>query len=180
MTVIHEGATPNKGFIRLNSITFSSAAQTVVKYDYSLSTNQLREFSILLCCSDMLFSHTHNIPFTVIQWKRTFVSHHAGGLKSTSQLTHCNCHSRIDSMYRQQKQTKLIISHVLGKECLTTLDKQLLFPEMPNTDTWCHSLIERCCDRLPFAWNNVQRLSESSDSLRSAETLCYCMLKIKS
>jgi len=25
--------------------------------------------------------HTHNIPFKVIQWKRTFVSHHAGDLK---------------------------------------------------------------------------------------------------
>jgi len=69
----------------------------------------------------------------------------------------------------------------LGKDCLITLDRKLFFLKILNTVIWRHSLIEWCCNRLPFARNNCQGLSANSHSLRFAETLgvatCF---KIKS
>jgi len=60
----------------------------------------------------------------------------AGGLKITSQFTDRNYRSRIYSIYREQKQPQLIISHMThpykGKQCLMTLDRQLLFLEIHN------------------------------------------------
>jgi len=49
---------------------------------------------LLIHCT---LSHTHNIPFTVSQWKRTFDLHHGGGFKNVTDRPGC-----IDSIYREQ------------------------------------------------------------------------------
>jgi len=101
---------------------------------------QLLDFCILSCCSDMLLSRTHKIPFAVIQWKRTFASQHASGLKNVTiyqvQLS--------QSHWLNMSRTEITIGDHTAhryhdKECLITWDRQLLFMEILNTIIWCHS-----------------------------------------
>jgi len=53
VTVIRGGAatSTNKNFIKTENITFVSAVWTAMMHDISLSTNQLCDFCILICCS---------------------------------------------------------------------------------------------------------------------------------
>jgi len=104
--------------------------------------------------------------------KKTFVSHHVGGLKITLKLADCNCASGIYSIYREQKQLQLIISHIRAME------RNALSHWTGNCYSWKyltlirrHSLIERWWDRLPFAGNSFQRLSASSHDMKFAEML---------